>query len=135
MNCYLWRWTALTVVSILLIACAAVAPPAETGDAAPTAAAGEAADLLAEITSRGVLRISTDPAYPPQSELVEGVDPPADTRCTGDERPANQFTGFDIDVAVELANRLGVEPCFITPDWTLIVGGNWAGRWDIASAR
>jgi polar amino acid transport system substrate-binding protein len=64
--------------------------------------------------------------------LVEGVDPPADTKCKGEERPANQFTGFDINVAVELAKRLNVEPCFVTPDWTLIVGGNWAGRWDIS---
>lgn len=124
---------AVTVL-LVLAACAPVnapgvaAPASENGDQI-TAAAG---DLLAAISERGVLRISTDPAYPPQSELVENVEPPADTKCTGDEKPANQFTGFDIDVAVELANRLGVEPCFITPDWTLIVGGNWAGRWDIS---
>jgi polar amino acid transport system substrate-binding protein len=133
------RWLALTVVvALVLIACAPVPAPATgatpvTGaEETDAAAAGAASDLLAEITARGVLRISTDPAYPPQSELVEGVAPPADTRCTGDERPANQFSGFDVDVAVELANRLGVEPCFVTPDWTLIVGGNWAGRWDVS---
>jgi polar amino acid transport system substrate-binding protein len=129
---------ALVVTLFALSACAPAAPAApnagdtEAGDAAATAAPAEAGDLLADIQARGVLRISTDPAYPPQSELVEDAEPPADTQCTGDERPANQFTGFDIDVAVELANRLGVEPCFITPDWTLIVGGNWAGRWDIS---
>lgn len=133
---HLWKFHLLVVCLLLATACAPVGAPTANEDAATPAAASEgetaAGDLLADITARGVLRISTDPAYPPQSELVEGVEPPADTQCTGDEKPANQFTGFDIDVAVELANRLGVEPCFITPDWTLIVGGNWAGRWDIS---
>ncbi len=143
----------LACALVILAACAPAATPApattdsqasqstETSEEPATAEAEEAAneeasaegnDLLAEILSRGILRVSTDPAYPPQSELVEGVDPPADTLCTGEERPANQFAGFDIDVTVELANRLGVEPCFITPDWTLIVGGNWADRWDLS---
>jgi len=79
-----------------------------------------------------VLRISTDPAYPPQSELVADAAPPADTKCSGDEKPANQFTGFDIDTAAEIAKRLGVEVCFVTPDWTLITAGGWAGRWDLS---
>jgi polar amino acid transport system substrate-binding protein len=134
-----YPFMALAVVLLLLVACTApVAPsaPPVADESTPSPAVeettGEGADLLADITARGVLRISTDPAYPPQSELVEDAEPPAETLCSGDERPANQFTGFDIDVAVELANRLGVEPCFVTPDWTLIVGGNWAGRWDIS---
>jgi polar amino acid transport system substrate-binding protein len=133
-----WMTMGLMLVLVLGSACAPVGAPqgdAPASEATPTAASSEApatGDLLADIQARGVLRISTDPAYPPQSELVENVDPPADTKCTGEEKPANQFTGFDIDTAVELAKRLGVEPCFITPDWTLIVGGNWAGRWDIS---
>jgi polar amino acid transport system substrate-binding protein len=106
-------------------------------DAAATEAPaeGEAAaggDLLADIQSRGVLRISTDPAYPPQSELVVDAELSADSKCSGDERQAGEFAGFDIDVAVEIANRLGVEPCFITPDWTLITAGSWSGRWDLS---
>lgn len=135
MSIWIQKSFALIVLLLLLGACAAPVAPATQPPAAEPAtqpAAETTADLLSDIMERGVLRISTDPAYPPQSELVEGAAPPADTRCTGEERPANQFSGFDIDVAVELANRLGVEPCFVTPDWTLIVGGNWAGRWDIS---
>ncbi len=104
---------------------------AETGTQTMTQTTADA-DLLADILARGVLRISTDPAYPPQSELVEDATIAADTKCTGEEHVAAEFTGFDIDVAVEIANRLGVEPCFVTPDWTLITGGNWSGRWDIS---
>jgi polar amino acid transport system substrate-binding protein len=138
----------LLIVGLLLAACAApAAAPAPGGEAATEAAgateaaaessgeaAGEAAgdDLLADILARGVLRISTDPAYPPQSELVPDAQLSADSKCSGDERQAAEFSGFDISVAVAIAEALGVEPCFITPDWTLIVAGGWSGRWDIS---
>lgn len=122
----------LLLMTVLLLATACAAPvtaPASTG---AVTGAPAAADLLAQVQERGKLIVSTDPAYPPQSELVANVDPPADTKCTGDERPANQFTGFDIDAAAEIAKRLGVEVCFVTPDWTLITAGSWAGRWDLS---
>jgi polar amino acid transport system substrate-binding protein len=108
----------------------AAAEAAPAGDAADTIAAGN--DLLADILARGVLRISTDPAYPPQSELVTDAQLSSDSKCSGDERQAAEFTGFDIDTAIEIAKRLGVEACFVTPDWTLITAGSWSGRWDIS---
>ena len=95
-------------------------------------AQGTAKDKLEEVMDRGVLIVSTDPAYPPQSELVEGAERPADTKCTSEQRTANEMQGFDIDVAKEIAKRLKVELCFTTPDWTLITGGNWADRWDVS---
>ena len=42
----------------------------------------------------GVLRVATDPAYPPQSSYDEAT---------------STWEGFDIDVATEIAKRLGVE--------------------------
>lgn len=76
--------------------------------------------------------MATDVAYPPQSEIVEGATRPADTKCGRDEHTAAELQGYDIDVNVELAKRLGVEPCFVTPNWEVVVGGNWADRFDIA---
>ena len=73
-------------------------------------------DLLQEVKDRGVLRVSTDPAYPPQSFQTESGD----------------FKGFDIDVAEEIAKRLGVEVEWITPSWDVITAGNWNGRWDLS---
>jgi len=105
---------------------------AAAGAATEAAAAPAGGDLLADIMARGVLRISTDPAYPPQSELDPTAQPASDTKFSGDERQALEFKGFDIDVAAEIAKRLGVEPCFVTPDWTLITGGSWSGRWDLS---
>lgn len=74
-------------------------------------------DLLAQIEEKGVLTVSTDPAYPPQSEL---------------NQQTNEYEGFDIDVAKEIADRLGVEIAWEAPSWETLTGGNWAGRWDIS---
>lgn len=74
-------------------------------------------DLLASIEDKGVLTVSTDPAYPPQSELNEET---------------NQYEGFDIDVATEVAERLGVDIAWEAPAWETIISGNWNGRWDMS---
>ncbi len=74
-------------------------------------------DLLASIEDKGTITVSTDPAYPPQSELNEDT---------------GEYEGFDIDVATEIAKRLGVEVAWEAPAWDTIVAGNWNGRWDIS---
>lgn len=106
----------LVLASVVLGACASPA----------------ANDLLGEVKQRGTLRISTDLNYAPQSAGVQGADRAAGTKCGADELTANQVEGFDIDTAIEIAKRLGVEPCFVTPAWDLITAGNWGGRWDVS---
>lgn len=71
---------------------------------------------LDRVMAKGVLVCSTDPAYPPQSSLND----------------RNQFEGFDIDVATEIAKRMGVRIEFVTPSWDVITAGRWGGRWDIS---
>ena len=61
--------------------------------------------------------MSTDPAYPPQSEL----DP-----------ASGEYVGFDIDVATEIADRLGVEVAWETPKWEVLTAGSWNDRWDMS---
>ena len=88
-------------------------------DAAPTDAGptgGDGDDLLAHIQEAGVIRISTDPNYAPQSVIL----------------PDGTYEGFDIDVANEIGERLGVEVQFETPDFDLVQGGGWNGRWDVS---
>ncbi|MFN8456276.1 MAG: transporter substrate-binding domain-containing protein [Anaerolineae bacterium] len=63
----------------------------------------------------GKIRVSTDPNYAPQSLL----------------KPDGSFEGFDIDVATEIAKRLGVEVEFVTPEWDIITAGNWGDQWDM----
>ena len=90
-----------------------------TGDDT-AAASGEdlcadATDLLAQVCEEGVLKVSTDPAYPPASSLNEQT---------------GEYEGFDIDVATEIAKRLGVDVAWETPQWDVITAGSWNGRWD-----
>lgn len=87
-------------------------------------------DLLADILARGYIISATDPNYAPQSFLnTEGVRPD-NTICPGDTLTTAEMQGFDIDVAHEIADRLGVELCFATPDWDIVTAGNWADKWD-----
>ncbi|MGZ8585631.1 MAG: transporter substrate-binding domain-containing protein [Actinomycetota bacterium] len=86
-----------------------------TGATGETATGGD--DLLARIQEEGVIRVSTDPAYPPQSSLNEET---------------GEYEGFDIDVAKEIASRLGVEIQWETPAWDLMTAGHWNDRWDMS---
>jgi polar amino acid transport system substrate-binding protein len=88
-------------------------------------------DLLEKILARGTLVIATDPAYPPQSELIQAATRKPNSKCAPTEYTADELTGFDVETAVEVARRLGVEPCFVTPPWTQLTAGNWDSRWDI----
>jgi polar amino acid transport system substrate-binding protein len=88
-------------------------------------------DKLAEIQARDTLVIATDVDYVPQSKLMADVLPDPDTKCESSQDTANQFTGFDADVAVEIARQLGVEACFVTPPWSQLVAGNWGDNWDV----
>lgn len=80
------------------------------------ACGGGADDLLGQIEKDGVIRVSTDANYEPQSFLNE----------------SGEFVGFDIEVAQEIGKRLGVDVEFKTPDWDLITAGNWGGQWDMS---
>ncbi|HVN53591.1 MAG TPA: transporter substrate-binding domain-containing protein [Anaerolineaceae bacterium] len=88
--------------------------------------------LLGSVLEKKVLVIATDASYPPQSELHANLPRAQDTSCDPSTFTANQLSGFDVDVAVEIARRLGVEPCFVTPGWSQIIAGNWDGRWDVS---
>lgn len=99
------RTIAVTTTALLVLAAAAT--PVTAQEAGP--------DMLARIQEAGVIRMSTDPAYPPQSELVNG-----------------EIVGFDIDVGREIATRLGVELALETPEWSVVSAGSWAGRFDFS---
>lgn len=105
-----------------------LSPPQNYGEPDLTATPG---DKLDEVLSRGRMIIATDAAYPPNSEQVPGAVRKAGTRCGRSEFTADEFTGYNIAVATEVARRLGVEPCFVTPTRTEIISGSWTDRWDI----
>lgn len=117
----------LFAVLVVAAACQAAATPTAaptatqataTAQASPTevaAATPNPDDLLAKVKAAGKLVVSAEAAYPPQSVLKDG-----------------KWEGFDIDVATEIAKRLGVAVEFTAQDWLIITAGNWAGRWDVS---
>jgi len=88
-------------------------------------------DKLAEIKARGTLIVATDADYFPQSKLFKDMTPNPETKCEPTQYTVDQFTGFDVDLAVEIARYLDVEPCFVTPPWSQLVAGGWGDNWDI----
>lgn len=116
------RLSMLGVVAIVAAACssgggAATAAPGGSATAcADAGVTGAAGGLLEKIQKSKKLVVSTDPKYPPQSEL----------------KPDGTYQGFDIDVATEIAKRLCATVEFTTPDWTAITAGGWGGRWDVS---
>jgi polar amino acid transport system substrate-binding protein len=75
-----------------------------------------AGEVLDRITAKKTLVVSSDAEYPPQSI----------------QKPDGSYEGFDIDVAREIARRLGTKVEFVTPAWEVITAGNWGGRWDVS---
>jgi len=125
----------MVVASLLLVACSsagsASTAPSAAASTAPSAAATTAASaapstaastapvaggLLAKVLAAKKLVVSTDPNYAPQSFL----------------KSDGTFEGFDIDVATEIAKRLGVAVSFETPSWDTITAGLVGGRWDVS---
>jgi polar amino acid transport system substrate-binding protein len=117
---YTRRLSLLPVAALILAACqgggASVEPSAGESAAASVAASAEP-DYLARILEAGVIVVSTDPEYPPQSYVDTATE---------------DFLGFDIDVAREIADRLGVDIEFETPGWDAITAGSWSNRWDMS---
>ena len=74
-----------------------------------------AADLLDEVKQRGALRIG-----------VEGTYPPFNYR---DEQ--GKLAGFDVEIAEAIAGKLGVKPEFTTSEWSGILAGLQAGKFDV----
>ncbi len=115
----LTRFALLPVAGLVLAACQGGSPsPAASESSAASASASEApTGYLARIIEAGEIKVSTDPAYPPQSFLNEDT---------------NELEGFDIDVAKEIADRLGMEAKFETPSFDAVVAGGWSNRWDMS---
>jgi cystine transport system substrate-binding protein len=75
-----------------------------------------AGDLLDSVKARGTLRIALEGTYPP----FNFKDP-----------KTGQLAGYDVDVAKLLAAKLGLKPEFVSTEWTAILAGLSAGKYDV----
>lgn len=109
----------------------AAQPPAAAPTAAPAAVAArpaptttspaalDASGLLAQVKARGVLRVANTQANPPWNFRDE----------------KNELAGYDVDVANELAKRLGFPRVeFIQGTFQTFIPGVQTDKWDIVIA-
>jgi cystine transport system substrate-binding protein len=75
-----------------------------------------AADVLDSAKARGTLRIALEGTYPPFNFK---------------DQKTGQLTGYDVDVAKLVAAKLGLKPEFVTTEWTAILSGLNAGKYDL----
>ncbi len=73
-----------------------------------------AANDLAQVKSSGVFRVGTEGTYAPFTYHDE----------TG------KLTGFDVDIATAIAQRLGVKPQFVEGKWDGLIAGLDVNRYD-----
>ncbi|MEX3629452.1 MAG: transporter substrate-binding domain-containing protein [Burkholderia sp.] len=79
------------------------------------AATSHAADLLDEAKQRGTLLIG-----------LEGTFPPFNSKA-----PSDELVGYDVDIAKAVAAKLGLKPEFVTSEWSAIIAGLQAGKFDV----
>ncbi|MET3697760.1 amino acid ABC transporter substrate-binding protein (PAAT family) [Bacillus oleivorans] len=103
----------LSIVGLLLLV---VVTACGSGEA--TSGNGEKSALERVLESE-VLRVGFEGTYRPFNYL-------------GDD---NEYTGFDVDIANELAKRLGVKTEFVATKWDSLIGGLKADKFDIIIAQ
>jgi polar amino acid transport system substrate-binding protein len=65
---------------------------------------------------KGIIVMSTDPLYPPQSFLDDD----------------GEIVGFDLDVGAAIADKLGVQFVPTPTPWAVVASGRWADRMDFS---
>ncbi|MGH8905977.1 MAG: transporter substrate-binding domain-containing protein [Egibacteraceae bacterium] len=119
-----WRRAAwvISLVAIALLVSACTAGPGSTaaGDREGSPASGaEGEGLLGEIKTAGAIRVANTQANPPFSFLDE----------------SNDVVGYDVDVANEIARRLGIrEVEFVRGTFQTFIAGLETDKWDAVIA-
>ena len=79
------------------------------------AASAHADDLLDQAKARGTLRVG-----------LEGTFPPFNSKA-----PSGELVGYDVDIAKAVAAKMGLKPEFVTTEWSGIIAGLQAGKFDV----
>ena len=112
------KLTALTLTAALaLTACGntsdSAAPAESTADTAATEETG--GDLLSQIQANGTITVAMEGTWAPWTYHDE----------------SDALVGFDVEVAQNIAEKLGVTATFVEGEWDGLLAGLDAGRYDI----
>ncbi|GAC42383.1 periplasmic component [Paenibacillus popilliae ATCC 14706] len=105
----------IALAAMIMAACGSQSEGANSASGEGAAASAEAGGLLEEIKASGKLRIGTEGTYPPFTFHDD----------------SGKLTGFDVEIAEEVAQRLGVTPEFVEAKWDGMFAGLDAKRFDI----
>lgn len=100
---------------LLLAACGDSSEDATTEE--NQEATGSSEDLLTKVQEEGKLVIGTEGTYPPFTFHDD----------------SGELTGFDVEIAREVAERLGVEAEFLETQWDGMFAGLDSGRFDMVA--
>jgi cystine transport system substrate-binding protein len=109
--------TGLVAAAALGLAGCASGDAGSGGSTTGPSASPAAASSLADVQAAGELVIGTEGTYSPFS-FHEGSG-------------SGALTGYDVDIATAVAEKLGVEPVFEETQFDGIFAGLEAGRWDV----
>ncbi len=111
------RALSVPVGAATLLLATAIAGSAQSPAAGASPAASIVPDgLYQRILDNGTVRVSIELNYAPYSF----------------QNPDGSYGGFNVDVATEIAKRLGVGVAFEVPSFDLVVAGSWNDRWDMS---
>ncbi|MBM7599397.1 cystine transport system substrate-binding protein [Virgibacillus halotolerans] len=79
------------------------------------ASGSDKGNSLTKIKESGELRVGFEGTYPPFNFIDDN----------------DEYTGFDVDIANELAERIGVETKFVATKWDSLIGGIKANKFDV----
>ncbi|MHB0886910.1 MAG: transporter substrate-binding domain-containing protein [Bacillota bacterium] len=102
---HVWRLVAASLVLALLVGV--------------TAGCGGKTTTWKQVKKNGVLRVGIEGTYPPFNFVND----------------QKQYDGFDVDIANEVAKRLGVKAEFVGVEWKGIIAGLLADKYDIVIAQ
>ena len=96
-------------------AASSAAPAADSAADSATTDTAASADLLSQIRERGTITVAMEGTWAPWTYHDEN----------------DNLVGYDVEVATEIAKKLGVEPQFVEGEWDGLLAGLDAGRYDI----
>jgi L-cystine transport system substrate-binding protein len=91
---------------------------ASTNGNSSTPATSTSTSELDKIKQAGVMKIGIEGTYPPYDYLGSN----------------NQYTGFDVELATDLAKSIGVKTEFVATQWDGLIGGLKADKFDAIAA-
>ncbi len=108
------KWMSIFIAIVMVVMLAACGSK-ETAGGGESKEGTKDESVLARIQEEKVINIGIEGVYPPFNYHDE----------------EDKLVGFDVDIANELASRMGVKPNFVETPWDTIIGGLLSQKYDI----